>query len=364
MSLGLAAGTSKPMPREHLHVERGGHRDLGGEHAVDGGHVAAHLEERDRVGVRAGAQLDVRLRRRAHAAFSIARVDEGVPRAPPQPGAGRVPDRHQGRGGGVLGRRAEGGDVRRELRQHLAVQRAVEQGGREQGGPVESGADGGRHVVGQAVGRDEHGQPAAEDVVAERRQAAAVADERVQQPLRPDVRDERGWRAASPRCGRSGGPRLRNRRARRPKDSAEIDSGHANIHESSDAEGVAGQIQGPALNIGAGGAGGENYLGRHARDLRAAGAGRRAPGRPRERRRRRSGRPPRRTGRRATGAAPGPVRPVRSAGARRRVAVRLPTTHQGPRFPTLSAAVTFDRCEVVPTIPEEAPQVLTARSRA
>ena len=57
--------------------------------------------------------------------------------------------------------------------------------------------------------------------------------------------------------------------------TAEIDSGNANIHESSDAEGVAGQIQGPALNIGADGAGGEHYLGRHARDLRrqAQGAG-------------------------------------------------------------------------------------------
>ena len=65
----------------------------------------------------------------------------------------------------------EGGQVRRELRQHLAVQGAVEQGRREQGGPVEGPAYGRRHVVGQPVGRDEHGQPAAQHVVAERRRA-------------------------------------------------------------------------------------------------------------------------------------------------------------------------------------------------
>ena len=239
-----------------------------------------------------------------------------MPRAPPQPGAGRVPDRHQGRAAAssagvprAATYAANSGSTSpcRAQSSRVAESRVVRS---------RVAADGGRHVVGQAVGRDEHGQPAAEDVVAEGCEAAAVADEPVQQV---DIDLGRESEGGEPSCGRSGGPRLRNRRARRPKDSAEIDPGHANIHESSDAEGVAGQIQGPALNIGAGGAGGENRLGRHARDLRGQAQGAGHLGGPRERRRRRSGRPPRRTARRATGAAPGPVRPARSAGARRRV---------------------------------------------
>ena len=231
---------------------------------------------------------------------------ECVAGAPPESGAGRVPDPGQGPGRIVLGRGAQGGEVRRELRQHLAVQRALDQRRRQQRRAVENRADGRGHVVGEAVGGDQHRQPAAQHVVAQRGQAAAVADElaqdrgvdrwaeraglreprqqsgrRARERLRPvaggPVPRGRGHRPPAigerrvggepvSACGRSGGPRHRIRRARRPiKDSAGVDSGYANIHESSDPEGVTGQTQGPALNIGAQRLRREHPGGRHAR---------------------------------------------------------------------------------------------------
>ena len=220
-------------------------------------------------------------------------------------------------------------------------------------------------VVGvEPVGRGEHGQPAAQHVVAERRQPVAVADQAVR-ASRIDAWPRRYAERRRARCGRSGGPRHRIRRARRPKDSAESDPGHANVHESSDEEGVAGQIQGPALNIGAGGAGGEDCLGRHARELRDR---RSAQGTwaARERRRRRSGRRPRRTARRgrwcSTGTGPSGARAqVRGDAWRGACATAHARDHGSRRY---RPRLRFDRCEVVPTIADEEPQVLTARSRA
>ena len=231
-----------------------------------------------------------------------------MPGAPPESGAGRVPDPGQGPGRIVLGRGAQGGEVRRELRQHLAVERALDQRRRQQRRAVEHRADGRGHVIGEPVGGDQDRQPSAQHVVAQRGQAAAVADELAQdcgvdalREVRKIVegfdsrvggepvsacgrsREDRCREGAAighkttgdasrvggepvSACGRSGGPRHRIRRARRPiKDSAGVDSGHANIHESSDPEGVAGQTQGPALNIGAQRLRREHPGGRHAR---------------------------------------------------------------------------------------------------
>ena len=119
---------------QHLEVERGGHRHLGGGDPGDALHGPADLEQRHRVGVRAGADLDVarpsalmrrpRQRGRARAA------------APRAARAGRVADREPGR------RRAASSGVPRAARyaansrHHLAVQRAVQQGRGEQRGPV------------------------------------------------------------------------------------------------------------------------------------------------------------------------------------------------------------------------------------
>ena len=195
--------------------------------------------------------------------------------APPESGAGRVPDPGQGPGSVVLGRGAQGGEVRRELRQHLAVQRALDQRRRQQRRAVQNRADGGGHVISEAVAGDQDRQPSAQHVVAQRGQAAAVADELAQDfgvdALREvrkifEGRDSRVGGEPVSACGRSGGPRHRIRRARRPiKDSARVDSGYANIHESSDPEGVTGQTQGPALNIGAQRLRREHPGGRHAR---------------------------------------------------------------------------------------------------
>ncbi len=85
----------EPHPAQHVDVQRGGHRDLGGEHAVDLRHVAAHLEQGHRVGVGARAELDVG--RGAHAAavrsVRVARAWR-APHHRPEPGG--VADRGAG----------------------------------------------------------------------------------------------------------------------------------------------------------------------------------------------------------------------------------------------------------------------------
>ena len=130
MSLGAGLGRDvEAHLGEHLEVEGGRHRHLGGHDAGEALDGPADLEQRHRVGVRAPAELDVvrvmRPLRRSRC--------QGAAGAGQQPGAGGVPDRGAGRRRGrglVVG--AERGDVRRELGQHLAVHRAVEQGRREQ----------------------------------------------------------------------------------------------------------------------------------------------------------------------------------------------------------------------------------------
>ena len=68
----------------------------------------------------------------------------------------------------------------RELGQHLAAQRAVEERGGEQRGDAEAAAYGGsEHGVGAAE-RGAGGEPAGEHVVAERRQAGAAAEQPVE----------------------------------------------------------------------------------------------------------------------------------------------------------------------------------------
>ena len=78
-------------------------------------------------------------------------------------------------GGLFLARRAERGDVRRELGDHLAVHRAVEQRRRQARGAVQQVADRGVDGVRGVTGRPVHGQPAAQHVVAVRRQPVAGA---------------------------------------------------------------------------------------------------------------------------------------------------------------------------------------------
>ena len=219
--------------------------------------------------------------------------------------------------------------------------------------------DGAPTSVGRVAGRDEHGQPAAQDVVAERRESAAVADEAVQR-LVVDARGAgRGRRALLRPVG---GPRLRDPRARRPKDVCRGRSGDATSTNRPTRRGSPARTGSRA---------------RH----RGCRRRRREPARPTRPRPERAA-----AGAQGTWAAAGATTPTQrpatstytaagdrcstrtgpsaaERGARRREAVRLPTTHQGPRFPTLSAAVTVDRCEVVPTIPEWA-QVLTCRSPA
>ena len=369
--VGAARRGRRSPSREHLDVERGGHRDLGGEHAVDGrprrgspggaSTESAYAPERsstcDFVGgscrilqsrgsrARAGRPTTARRRTcaRSPCRAAAAASSAGVPRAA----------RYAANSGSTSPCRAQSSRVADSRVVRSRVPRTA------------AATSSVRRSVATSTASQPHSTSSPSGVrppplpTRPCSTSASIAKDRSRGREMPRWR-----RAASPRCGRSGGPRLRIPRARRPKDSAEIDPGNANIHESSDAEGVAGQIQGPALNIGAGGAGGENYLGRHARDLRRQAQRAGHLGGPRERRRRRSGRPPRRTARRATGAAPatGP------SGAERRCATTrggAPADHawQGPRFPTLSAAVTFDRCEVVPTIPEDGASSVDSQER-
>ena len=90
--------------------------------------------------------------------------------------------------------RAQRGDVRRELGDHLAVQGAVEQRRRQHRGPAEAGADLGVDGVGGDPGGAVHGQPAAEHVVAVRREAVAAAE--------PGADRSAGGGARSRRAGR------------------------------------------------------------------------------------------------------------------------------------------------------------------
>ena len=115
-----SAGTSKPISAEHLDVERGGHRDLGRGHpgqALDG---AADLEQGHRVGVGARAQLDVPVSRR-HAASAIR-----APSSSPAPEVCPIA-RQLGRAVLLVVGVPSAAEVRRELGEHLAVHRAVEQ---------------------------------------------------------------------------------------------------------------------------------------------------------------------------------------------------------------------------------------------
>ena len=163
---------------EHLEVEAGGHRDLRGNHAGGGLDGPADLQQRHRVGVRAGAELDVVL----HAALPgfvrwSVETEVSASEAPvEQPGAGGGADGEQCVAGG--GRR--GGQPGAELGEHLAADRAVDERGGEQGGDAEATAYGsGERSVGLAE-RGPGGEPAGEHVVAQGRQAGTAAEQPVE----------------------------------------------------------------------------------------------------------------------------------------------------------------------------------------
>ena len=120
---------------EDLDVQSGRHRHLCGEHAVEVLHGAADLEQGHRVGVRPGTQLDVHDPVAAHAGSPTdAHSSAAAQRAPSSsPDPVECPTASRSRSASACAGRPERVDVRRELRQHLAVQRAVEQRRGQQG---------------------------------------------------------------------------------------------------------------------------------------------------------------------------------------------------------------------------------------
>ena len=153
----------EPHPLQHLDVQRRRHRHLGRHHAGQLLHLPADLEQRHRVGVGAGAELDVV---GAHAAVLMPRPARlssararSMPWARPRPGA--LPEGLQRRPRGVRARRTEGAEVGRDRVGDLAGEGALEEGGGERGRAREEPAygvvDRGRGHSGGAVG----GEPAA-----------------------------------------------------------------------------------------------------------------------------------------------------------------------------------------------------------
>ena len=175
-------GTSKPISVEHLDVERRW-PSRPGRRATPSTPWTARLTWSS---VTESAYAPGRVARRGvvmrRAAPSWPRSVESASRAPrQQAGAGGVADRRAARAGARAPRRRC--RARRAYaansREHLAVQRAVEQRRRQQRGAVEAARGPPRRpsAVGDAGGAV-HGQPAAQHVVAERRQPVAAAEPR------------------------------------------------------------------------------------------------------------------------------------------------------------------------------------------
>ena len=236
-----------------------------------------------------------------HAAAGSLASRSSACRAPHQsPVAGRVTDALQGGHGGGLRGQPEGREVRRELRQHLSVQGAVEQRCREQRGAASTA----RTVAvvsssSRPVAQSTASQPA-EHVVAQRCQPRSATDEVVHRRQCRDAQEE-ALRAASPAsCGGGVAPpqvpgsppgmgtcRLRSGarehpRIFRPAGGCRSDTGSRAQHR-----GWSRRQRGPPVAT---------------RAARTELVRRRGPPR------RRSGRPLRRTTPGACGAAPAPVR--------------------------------------------------------
>ena len=324
----VPSGTANPIVVEHVDVELGGHRDLPGGHA---GHVLQHpadAEQRDRVGVRARAHLDVH---GAHAATAVRRPGRAGPARPPREQAGarrRADGEHGVRGGARLARRAERGQPGRERRHHLAPGRAVEQRRRQQ-----RGAPGARRRPAASTssvatpGGPVHRQPPAQHVVAVRREARAAADQPVRRrrrrgvPAAHEAGSIRGTRTSTSRATGSGTP---------PRCSTPPDHGRRTVG--------------------------------HHRQPRAQPAG--------HRHRRARQHADRRAGQRDVHGVGAAVHDLERSVGRRGEQVRPPgaTRRPGPRpaagrgscLPTLAAGRYVCRCEVVPNGPRRGVQVLPA----
>ena len=178
-------GDREAHPRQHLDVERRRHRDLRGHHAGQLLHLAAHLEQGHRVGVGAGPELDVVA---AHAGAHAARSAVSSARARSMPWARPRPelwpnDSRAARAASVA-RRTERAEVRATgsatSPARAQSSRVADRRGRARQEPAYGGVDVGRRHAGGAVGR----QPAADHVVAERRQPVAATDQTARRSAR------------------------------------------------------------------------------------------------------------------------------------------------------------------------------------
>ena len=276
MSLVVAsAGTVEAHLGEHLDVEGGRHRDLRGRDPVDALDGPAHLEQRHRVGVRAPAELDVVVMRppspspeSASRAPSTSPRPGGVPAEPlAPPSTGPVPASQAANSGTTSPCIAQSSSV---AESSVVVPPAT--------APAASTSGVGRPA------RAVHRQPAAQHVVAVRREPVAATHERRDVDRARECRSSPAW--------------ARDTSTIRPMTS-----------------GSPSRCSTPPTH-------------RTRRPRRAAGpgscGGRRAPPSRGCRPPRRSGRPPRRTPHQVRGAGRAPVRHQRPAGGPPRVAARSP----------------------------------------
>ena len=164
--------------RQHLDVQAGRHRHLGREHAVEVLDGAADLEQGHRVGVRPGTQLDVQEPVAAHAGSPTDAHSSAAAQRHPRAARSRWSARRRaGPSRPLPGGRSECDDVRRELWQHLALQRAVQQRRGQQGGVLHPLADCLVDDGGGDPGRPVQRQPTAEHVVPPGSQAVTGTDQ-------------------------------------------------------------------------------------------------------------------------------------------------------------------------------------------
>ena len=286
MSLGVGLGGDvEAHLGEHLDVERGGHRDLGRGDAGDALHGPADLEQRHRVGVGAAAELDV-----VHAATALQPASARVaPSSSPRPDVwptagqrrrprllGAVPSAasHAANSGITSPCIAQSSSVADSsvVRCRQRADRRVDVRRRDPGGPV-------------------HREPAAQHVVAVRRQPVSAADQGGHVDRLRGVPERRQPRAPGrrPAGRRRAGSSSRCRTPSRTRRGRDV-----------------GQR------------------------VERRCAARTAPRSPGCRRRRRSGRPRRRRPRPVRGAARAPARRARRAGAPPRGRARSPGS-PGPR---------------------------------